>query len=140
MEVSRRISAPPERIWQILTDTALWPIWGPSLREVSCAERHITQGSTGSVKTLFGVWVPFEVTHLEQGRCWEWKVMGVPATWHRVEPVWDEDRLDVVGTTLTFGLPALALPYALVCRRALKKIDALVHQESHVLPGAPGSR
>ena len=134
MEISRRIEAPPERLWQIITDTEMWPVWGPTLSEVSYEGRYIELGAKGAVKTSIGVWVPFEVTTFEPGRFWDWKVLGVKATWHKVEPVWDDAGETIVASKVTFGLPTIAAPYALVCWAALRKIDEIVSQEQRPEP------
>ena len=52
------------------------------------------------------VWLPFEVARFEDGHAWSWRVGGILATGHRVEPL-GPSRCRVV-----FELPALALPYA----------------------------
>ena len=35
--VSRRIAAPAEDVWALLTDTEKWPAWGPSITGVEPA-------------------------------------------------------------------------------------------------------
>ncbi len=35
--VSRRIAAPAEDVWALLTDTCKWPAWGPSITGVEPA-------------------------------------------------------------------------------------------------------
>jgi uncharacterized protein YndB with AHSA1/START domain len=38
------IDAPPERVWSVLTDPALWPSWFPDLDQVALGK--VTQGAT----------------------------------------------------------------------------------------------
>ncbi len=72
------------------------------------------------MRTPFGIRLPFEVTAFEEGVRWSWKVAGVPATDHRVRP------LGPTTCAVGFGIPRIAAPYALVCRRALTSIDRLL--------------
>ncbi len=137
IEVARRIDAPADACWEVLTDTTLWPEWGPSVRAVECegGERYITRGTRGRVQLAVPgkPWVPFEVTACGDYR-WTWRVgvpagdamrnaldaaPRVPATGHRVEP------LDGSACRVVFEIPPLAAGYALVCRRALDRIARL---------------
>lgn len=74
-------------------------------------------GSRGRIRTIGGVWLPFEVGS-DGTRRWTWRVAGVPATGHEVEPVGD-------GSRVTFEVPLLAAPYAVVCWVALRRLDAI---------------
>ncbi|MFC7045917.1 SRPBCC family protein [Halobacteriaceae archaeon GCM10025711] len=117
--VSRVVDASADHAWDVLTDTTRWPEWGPSVSAVECEDRYIEAGTTGRVRTLVGVRVPFEVT-----RCapyyWTWRVARVPATGHRVEPLAD-------GTCrVTLEVPVPAAPYVPVCLLALRRIARLV--------------
>ena len=119
-DVSRTAGADCGKAWRLLTDTRRWPEWGPSVRAVRCREPVITSGSRGKVLTAFRVWLPFEVTEWEQGRRWAWKVAGVTATGHRVEPG-GKGRCRVV-----FEVPLLAAPYGLLCLVAANRIVRLL--------------
>jgi uncharacterized protein YndB with AHSA1/START domain len=119
--VSRDIDASPDRVWDLFVDTRQWPAWGPSITAVECSDRRIRTGTTGRVRTVGGLWVPFVVTSCADYR-WTWRVAGVPATGHRVTPA---DG----GCRASFELPLLAAPYALVCRRALGKLGALARAD-----------
>jgi uncharacterized protein YndB with AHSA1/START domain len=118
--VSRPTAAPPEHVWSVLTDTTEWPTWGPSVTDVECDDRVIRVGSTGRIRTPFGVWVPFEITTCEEFR-WTWTVAGVPATGHRAETL-------ETGSRVVFELPLLAAGYVPVCQRALETIDRLASE------------
>lgn len=117
IDVSRAVAAPPDAAWGLLTDTARWPAWGPSVSAVACTDRQIRPGATGRVRVA-GLWLPFEVTACEPYR-WTWTVAGIPATGHRVDPA-DE------GCRVAFEIPPLAAAYVPVCRRALGRIAALL--------------
>ena len=58
------------------------------------------------------------MTEFDDGRSWAWTVAGVPATTHTVEPA-------PGGCRVSFGIPTLAAPYALVCLAALRRIELL---------------
>lgn len=113
------IAAPAARVWSILIDTSLWPVWGPSLRGVAGAGRFIDAATEGRLQTAFGIWLSFEIDHFEDGRYWSWRVAGVPATGHRVEPL-GRNRC-----RLRFEVPTLAAPYLAVCRVACRRIRAM---------------
>jgi hypothetical protein len=119
LEVARSVEADPDRVWTVLTDTELWPRWGPSVTDVECSDRFVHEGSTGRVRTPVGVWLPFTVRTCTDRR-WTWDVAGVPATGHRVE-----GRDGGKRALAVFELPPLAAGYAPVCRRALRRIGEL---------------
>jgi hypothetical protein len=119
MDVAAELRARPEVAWALLADTSRWPEWGPSVTGVRAPRRHVEPGLRGSVRTLAGVWLSFEITEVVPGRAWRWRVAGIAATGHRVEPV-DGGRCRVV-----FEVPAWAAPYALVCRLALRRLSRL---------------
>ena len=116
IQVGRSISASSATVWRLLTDTHGWWQWGPSIAAVECDERYIRGGSRGRVKTRLGFWLPFVVTHYEHGRYWHWRVSGIPATGHRVEP------LGATRCCLVFEIPVWAAPYSIVCGLALRRI------------------
>lgn len=118
--MARQIEAAPADAWGLLADTSEWPAWGPSIREVDSEDRVVRRGTRGRVRTLLGLWLPFEITRVAEGRAWSWRVLGIRATGHRVEAL-GPHRCRVV-----FEVPWLAAPYALVCRRALRRIAELL--------------
>lgn len=83
-EVGQDIDAPANKVWRILIDTEAWPDWGPSVQAVQAPTRFISAGVRGRIRTLVGLWLPFEVTDWEPGRYWGWRVAGLGATGHRV--------------------------------------------------------
>ena len=120
LDVARDLDAPPAAAWGVLVDTRSWPAWGPSVREVRCDPPVLrVAGQRGSLRGPVGPWVPFTITELEPGHRWSWRVAGVGATGHRVEPT-------ATGCRVVFEVPRLAAPYALVCRLALARIAELV--------------
>jgi len=118
----RDIDAPASVVWRLLIDTHEWPRWGPSVRAVEAPERLIGPGHRGRVQTSVGLWIPFEITQWEPERYWAWRVAGVVATGHRVEP----NGLQHCG--VSFLIPLWAPFYRPVCRIALQRIAALARQ------------
>lgn len=117
--VTRDVDAPAETMWRLLVDTNVWPAWGPSVRAVTLDDAELRLGSTGTVRTVIGLRLPFEITRFEQHCGWSWSINGIWATDHRVEPL-DRDRCRVA-----FGAPWPASPYLAVCRQALIRLDKL---------------
>ena len=122
MDVTRRIAAPASVVWEQFARTSNWPSWGPTVRAVDPADAVVRTGMRGTVTTPVGVPLPFEVTGVVEGRRWHWRVAGVPATDHLVEPDGD-------GCIATIRVPAWAPFYAPVCRVALRRIAERTEDE-----------
>ncbi len=121
--LTRRVTAPPGALWALLTDTDSWPVWGPAVSAVECADAVIGLGSTGRVRTPWGVWLPFEVTeHVSPPVArWAWRIGPLPATAHQVMA----DPARPGGSIVTVEVPAWAVACAPMCLAALAGIDAL---------------
>jgi uncharacterized protein YndB with AHSA1/START domain len=119
LSVSRHIDAPAEAVWKVLVDTDVWPQWGPTVAGAEIDGDGLTLGATGRVHTRVGVALPFEVTEFEPGHRWAWKVAGVSATAHAVEP-------DGSGCRASMAVPWWAPAYLPVCAIALQRIDRMV--------------
>ncbi len=120
LEVDRRIPVAPERTWELLVTPERWPEWGPSVRAVDCDAEQIEAGTTGRARIPGGLWIPFEIDDYSEltetaGR-WTWRVAKIPATGHRVEP-------EAEGCRVVFEIPLAAAGYAVVCSRALTRIE-----------------
>ena len=87
MNFGIRINAPASRVWQLITDTETWPYWGPTVRKVDSPEQFIRTGLKGRILTPFVIWVPFGIEKCQLERYWDWRVSGIPATGHLVEPL-----------------------------------------------------
>lgn len=116
----RTIAAEPADAWRVLTDPDRWADWGPTVRGGHLdPPGRFEVGATGTVITAVGIPLPFELTEVDPGRRWSWKVAGAPATAHTVEPV---DR----GCRVGIGVPPLAAGYLPVCALGLRRIEGIL--------------
>ena len=117
--VERTVAAPPDAVWRVLTDLEDWPRWGPTVQRGELAgPGPLRLGSRGKVWTPVGVALPFEITEFDDGRSWAWRVAGVPATKHGVEP-------DADGCRVWMSAPLWAPAYLAVLGVALRRIEHL---------------
>ena len=121
IDISRVIGYSPDRVWGLLTDTFTWKKWGPTVLDVRSSDRYIKKGSHGRVKTALHFWVPFQITDLDPGKYWSWRIFGINATGHRIE------RLNESSCRLVFQVPLWAAPYLLLCKIALDRIEQLLN-------------
>ncbi len=119
LRVSLQMNAPPEIVWDLISRFEHWPSWGVSIRTVEPSTGRVQPGLKGRVKTVAGLWLPFEITDVVDGESWHWTVAGVGATGHAVEPIGE-------GSRVTFSAPIWAPFYVPVLKRALR----LIEQES----------
>lgn len=115
--VSRTIDAPREVVWELFVEPRHWPEWSPSVTTVDCPDQRIRTGSSGKVRIVGGLWVPFTVTSSDGNR-WTWRVAGIPATGHQVVAEGN-------GSKASFEIPLWGLPYIVVCDRALTRLQKL---------------
>jgi hypothetical protein len=123
MQVSKQIAAPIETVWEILIDSQLWPLWGPSVSAVDFPPRYLTAGAQGRVRIIVGLWAGFEVTSFEPPYYWHWQVAGRAATGHRLT------ELSPGHCRLSFELPFVAFPYAAICRLAANNVARLAEEK-----------
>lgn len=121
--VSRVVDAPAATAWRLLATPSWWPRWGPSVRSAS-VDGPLRAGRRGTVTTVAGVTLRFEITAYEEGARWAWKVAGVPATDHTVTPL-GPDRCRVA-----IGVPLLAAPYLAVGAVGLRRLARLAEAEA----------
>ncbi len=110
------IASPPDLVWELISRFEHWPTWGLSVTAVEPPAGQVRVGTAGRVKTVLGLWVPFEVTSVIEGESWDWKVAGIPATGHRVEPLEN-------GCRVTFTAPPWAPFYLPVLSRSLALLE-----------------
>jgi hypothetical protein len=120
--VSRDIAVPADVMWELLVDVRHWPEWGPSVRHATLTTSRLELGSRGTVRTVIGLELPFEVTRFEPGRSWSWAVASCPATDHVVE------ARGPLASWVAFGVPWIAAPYLAVCGVALRRLEKLGEQ------------
>jgi len=124
IEARAHVAVPAAVAWSILTDTAAWPRWGPSVRAVDSPSRFIEAGTRGRVQTAVGLWLPFEIDQWQAGVYWHWRVGGIAATGHRVQ------SLDAGSCEIVFTMPAWAPFYRPVCRVAIERIARLARGQA----------
>ncbi len=114
-----RMNLAPDAVWATITDVNAWPSWGPTVFGAQVdGDVELASGTRGTITTVAGVPVPFEITEFVDGRLWAWKVAGVNATRHEVIPV-------AGGCILSFGAPVWAVPYLPVLAIALPRIERI---------------
>jgi hypothetical protein len=118
------IDAPAATVWRLLVDLDAWPRWGPSVRRASVEGGVLAAGARGKVATTLGFSLDFEITDFEPGVGWAWKVGGINATDHRVEPL-GPDRCRA-----GFGVAWPAMPYLAVCQVALRRLERLAMRQT----------
>lgn len=128
VERSIVIDAPVEAVWPLLVRFESWPSWGPTVLDVESEANEVASGVRGRVRTPVGVWLPFEITEFEANRSWSWKVAGLRATGHRVEPRPDG------STNVVFTAPRFWRPYGTVLSLGLQRLEDLAEQTSEVVP------
>lgn len=121
----RDIGAPVDVVWELLVDPERWPEWGPTVRNATIdGAGRLAAGATGTVTTVVGIDLPFEITEWDPGRTWSWRVAGIAATSHAVEPT------GANTCRAGFGVAWPAAAYLGVCALALRRIDAMAVTES----------
>ncbi len=127
IDVGREFPVPATVAWRLLADTRMWTSWGPTVSDVDLDPPLIRPGARGRVRTSVGIWLPFEITEVVPGTRWSWKVLGVPATGHRVEAT-------PAGCRVVFEVPTVVAPYAAVCRLALRRMARMLATGSGTAP------
>ena len=119
VRTSIEIRAASGVVWTLLAEFRHWPRWGPTVRAVESEAEAVGPGVTGRVKTFAGPWVPFQITEVDVGRSWHWKVAGFSATGHHV--------VELAGgtTRVEFTVPFVFAPYLVVLRLGLNRLRAI---------------
>lgn len=116
---STDIDTSAERVWSLLSEFEHWPSWGTSIRRVESQETRVAPGVEGRVQTVAGVWLPFTISDVTEGRFWTWNVAGIGATGHRVTVLADH------RCRVEFTAPWAAAPYLVVLRISLRRVKSL---------------
>lgn len=117
--ICREIQALPKTVWDIITDTQVWPIWGPSLMNADCDDRYIKLGSRGRVQTVFLFRLSFIITEFRPFEFWNWRVGRLQATGHHLVRTSDS------SCKLCFDMGLWAFFYLPVCWLALLRIEKI---------------
>lgn len=115
---TREIASPAPVVWALLANLEHWPAWGTTVTAVDPAVGTVSLGLTGRVRTVLGVWLPFEITEMVEGESWGWRVAGIAATGHVVEST-------ARGCRVTFTAPSWAPFYLPVLSRGLGNLERL---------------
>jgi uncharacterized protein YndB with AHSA1/START domain len=77
-ERSRETSAPPDRVWQMWSDTSTWPQWNPDVRAITL-DGPFDTGTSGSMTTGRGTH-KIRLDAVVAGRSFDLVTSPVPAT------------------------------------------------------------
>src|ERR1043165_5013607 len=111
-DITVDIAAPPERVWQVMTDIERWPEWTESVDDVKRLDTGpLRVGSRARIKQPKFMSALWEVTDVEAPRSFTWisRSPGVVASAkHRIEPTAQGSRvtLSVAYGGLLGGLVA----------------------------------
>lgn len=120
-----RMTVDPETVWSVITDVESWPRWGPTISAARVdGDGALTAGARGTITTVAGLSLPFEITDFVERQRWSWRVAGVDATRHEVVAV-------PGGCVLSFGAPAWAAGYLPVLALALPRIERIALDRGH---------
>lgn len=117
--VTRDIEAPGRIVWDLLIDPEAWPNWGPIVCGADLRSERLHVGARGSVRTVLGVRVPFEITTCRDQEQWAWRVAGIRATDHSLV------ELGPGRCRAGIGVAWPAAPYLVLCRVALARLERL---------------
>ena len=93
--------AGPETIWPLLACPPRWHEWTPHVRGAwGLGWPQVREGAVGAVRLLGVVPVPAQITAVDPGRSWSWRVAGLASVEHLVEPTPGGSRV-----TMTLDAP-----------------------------------
>ncbi len=120
-ETTRHLDAPPEPVWEVLSDVARWPEWTPTIDSVErLDDGPLRVGSRAVVRQPRLPKATWEVTELVPGRSFTWESTGPGLRTigrHRVNP-------DGAGSSVTLGIEQtgpMGAVAALVWRRLTQR-------------------
>ncbi len=70
--------APAEKLWALVARPERWHEWSPYVRGAEgLGSPEVEAGAKGRVFLRGGIGLPAEVTEVDPGRSWSWKVGGI---------------------------------------------------------------
>jgi uncharacterized protein YndB with AHSA1/START domain len=100
-ETSRHIDAPPERVWEVLSDVVRWPEWTPTIDRVEPeGDGPLVVGAQYTVRQPRLPQAVWKVAEVVQGRSFTWRAEGPGIRTvgrHEVVP-------DATGSTVVLGI------------------------------------
>ncbi|MDJ0952768.1 MAG: SRPBCC family protein [Acidimicrobiia bacterium] len=118
---SIEIAASPDLVWPHIAQFDRWPAWGLSITAVESNADQVAPGVTGRVRTPVGFWLPFTIEDVTPESYWDWRVAGVRATGHHLEPT-------AIGTRVRFTAPWIVAPYTVMMAASLRKLKREVEE------------
>jgi uncharacterized membrane protein len=117
------ITAPAERVWEVIVDVESWPQWSPTITSVRRLDAgQLRAGSRTRIKQPGLPQLVWQVTDLQEGAGFTWvaRSPGLLATAaHQVSPVPGGSRLTL---TMTWSGPLAAVVAALYGKRTRQSI------------------
>ena len=117
-------SAPPERLWELVAKPDQWHRWSLYVRGAEdLGSPEVEEGAKGRVVLRGGIRLPVEITFVDPGRSWSWRIGGI-VVHHIVTSTAEGSRLEMpVESSGLAWTPAAALyapVVALITRRIVQ--------------------
>lgn len=116
--------ASPAKLWELVARPDLWSRWSPYVRGAEgLGSPEVKAGARGQVILRGGLRIPAEITRVEPGHSWSWRVGGIVVD-HIVEAAGDGSRLAMPVHAGSAPWTPAAIAYApvvgLIARRIVR--------------------
>lgn len=106
-------TADPDTVWQRYTQPALWATWSPQIRSVEYGHPTLVAGTSGTVRTVGGIGIPFTVEVVDPSRrTWSWRVEALGVSLRLDHGVSAEGVTGCRTWLLVTGPPVISQAYA----------------------------
>ncbi|HLF79834.1 MAG TPA: SRPBCC family protein [Dehalococcoidia bacterium] len=120
------ISAPPERVWDVLKEVERWPEWTQSISRIDLLDTDdLVVGARARIKQPRLPAVIWKVTELTPGRSFAWVASGLgyeTVATHAIEP--SETGSKVTLTVKQTGLLSHLMPWVSAMSRRYVEMEA----------------